>query len=442
MAPLKPSLKRMKYPPFEGGLRENAMTSATQSDRDILLALFDAGLAAALPDGKFKDRLPAPPKGRTIVIGAGKASARMARAFEEEWGRPCEGLIVTRYGHGCETRHIEIVEASHPVPDQAGLDAARRILELAKGAGPDDLVVCLMSGGASSLLTMPAEGLTLADKQALNSALLKSGAPIGVMNQVRKSLSAIKGGRLAAAIAPARAVTYLISDVPGDDPGTIGSGPTIPEASDPQQVLGLMRQWGIEVTDKLEQVIRANTVPGDAIPGQEVHMIATPLMALKAAEAKARELGITPLILGDAIEGEAREAAIVFAGIANCTASHGLPAAAPCVLLSGGETTVTVRGKGRGGRSVEFLLALAIALKGRAGISAVSCDTDGVDGTEDNAGAWFDAAILEEAAARGLKPADFLANNDGYSFFSALDRLVITGPTLTNVNDFRAILVR
>ncbi|MFG1298456.1 glycerate kinase [Xanthobacter sp. V3C-3] len=422
------------------------MASETLSDRDILLGLFDAALAAALPEGKFRDRLPAPPDvakgGRTIVIGAGKASARMARAFEAEWGRPCEGLIVTRYGHGCETQHIEIVEAAHPVPDQAGLDAARRILELARSAGPDDLVVSLMSGGASALLTLPAEGLTLEDKQALNSALLKSGAPIGVMNRVRKSVSAIKGGRLAAAIAPARAVTYLISDVPGDDPAAIGSGPTIPEASDPDAVLELMRAWGIAVTERLERVIRANTVDGAALPGQEVHMIATPLMALEAAATRARAYGLTPLILGDAIEGEAREAAIVFAGIANCAAAHGMPAAAPCVLLSGGETTVTVRGKGRGGRSVEFLLALAIALKGREGVSAISCDTDGVDGTEDNAGAWFDSAVLEEAARKGANPAAYLANNDGYSFFSALDRLVITGPTLTNVNDFRAILVR
>lgn len=418
------------------------MAHETFCDKDILLGLFDAALAAALPEGKFKDRLPSPPKGRTIVIGAGKASARMARAFEAEWGRPCEGLIVTRYGHGCETRHIEIVEAAHPVPDQAGLDAARRILELARSAGPDDLVVCLMSGGASSLLTLPAEGLTLEDKQALNSALLKSGAPIGVMNRVRKSVSAIKGGRLAAAIAPARAVTYLISDVPGDDPAAIGSGPTIPEASDPEAVLELMRTWGIAVTDRLEGVIRANTVDGTPLPGQEVHMIATPLMALQAAAARAHDYGLTPLILGDAIEGEAREAAIVFAGIANCAADHGLPAAAPCVLLSGGETTVTVRGKGRGGRSVEFLLALAVALKGRKGVSAISCDTDGVDGTEDNAGAWFDANVLEEAAAKGANPAAYLANNDGYTFFSVLDRLVMTGPTLTNVNDFRAILVR
>ena len=419
-----------------------ASTAAAMTDREILLALFETALAAALPEGKFTERLPEPPKGRTIVIGAGKASARMARAFEEEWGRPCEGLIVTRYGHGCATRHIEIVEASHPVPDQAGLDAARRILELARSAGPDDLVVCLMSGGASALLTLPAQGLTLADKQALNRALLKSGAPIGVMNKVRKSVSAIKGGRLAAAIAPARAVTYLISDVPGDDPGAIGSGPTIPEASDPEAVLGLLKAWKVEVDAKMAAVIRANMVAGDAIAGQEVHMIATPLMALEAAAEKARELGIAPLILGDAIEGEAREAGIVFAGIATSAALHGVPARAPCVLLSGGETTVTVRGKGRGGRSVEFLLSLAVALKAIAGVSAISCDTDGVDGTEDNAGAWFDAALLAEAEAKGMKAQAFLADNDGYSFFGALDRLVVTGPTLTNVNDFRAILVR
>ena len=416
--------------------------AATMTDRDILIALFETALAAALPEGKFAGRLPEPPKGRTIVIGAGKASARMARAFEEEWGRPCEGLIVTRYGHGCETRHIEIVEAAHPVPDQAGLDAARRILELARSAGPDDLVVCLMSGGASALLTLPAEGLTLEDKQALNRALLKSGAPIGVMNKVRKSVSAIKGGRLAAAIAPARAVTYLISDVPGDDPGAIGSGPTIPEASDPESVLSLLKAWKVDIDPKMEAVLRANRVAGDAIPGQDVHMIATPLMALEAAAAKARALGIAPLILGDAIEGEAREAGIVFAGIATSAARPRQPAGAPCVLLSGCETTVTVRGKGRGGRSVEFLLSLAVALKSIAGVSAISCDTDGVDGTEDNAGAWFDAAILAEAEAKELNAEAFLANNDGYSFFSALDRLVTTGPTLTNVNDFRAILVR
>lgn len=411
-------------------------------DREILLTLFDAALKAALPDGKFISRLPEPPKGRTIVLGAGKASARMARAFEEEWGRPCEGLVVTRYGHGCPTRHVEIVEAAHPVPDAAGQDAARRILELARSAGPDDLVVCLISGGASALLSLPAEGLTLADKQAVNAALLKSGAPIGVMNKVRASLSAIKGGRLAAAIAPARAVTYLISDVPGDAPATIGSGPTIPQGSDPDGVLAAMGQWGIALTPALEQVIRTNIAPGAPIAGQEVHMIATPLMALRAAAAQAEMLGIRPLILGDALEGEAREAGRLLAGMALSAADNGVPVRPPCVLLSGGETTVTVRGTGRGGRAVETLLAMAVALNGRAGISGICCDTDGIDGTEDNAGAWFDSSLLAEAAARGLKAEAFLADNDAYSFFAALDRLVVTGPTLTNVNDFRALLVR
>lgn len=412
------------------------------SDQEILRALFETALAAAVPEGKFDGRLPEPPKGRTIVIGAGKASARMARAFEDAWQKPCEGLIVTRYGHGCETRQIEIVEASHPVPDAAGLKAAQRILELARSAGPDDLVICLMSGGASSLLTLPAEGMTLEDKQALNKALLKSGAPIGIMNQVRKSMSAIKGGRLAAAIAPARCVTYLISDVPGDDPRAIGSGPTIPEKSDPEAVLGLMRAYDVPVSPQMEKVIRANTVSGEALPGQEVHMIATPMMALHAAREKAKDFGLSTVILGDAIEGEAREAATVFAGISFSAATHGEPAQAPCVLLSGGETTVTVRGSGRGGRNVEFLLALALALKEAKGISAIACDTDGVDGTEDNAGAWFDDQILAQARAAGVSAADHLANNDGYSFFQKLDRLVVTGPTLTNVNDFRAILIR
>ncbi len=416
----------------------------TLTDEQILRSLYDAALSAALPQGKFEGLLPDPPGpgGRTLVIGAGKASALMAQAFEDAWPHPCEGLIVTRYGHACPTRSIEVVEAAHPVPDEAGLAAARRILDLARSAGPQDLVICLMSGGASSLLTLPAEGLTLADKQALNKALLKSGAPIGVMNKVRKAVSAIKGGRLAAAIAPARAVTYLISDVPGDDPAAIGSGPTIPEASDPEEVLSLMRTWRVDVTPALEAVIRSNTVSGETPPHQVVHMIATPLMALKAAEARARELGLAALILGDAIEGEAREAAHVFAGIARCASAHGVPLQAPGVLLSGGETTVTVRGHGRGGRNVEFLLALALSLKGAKGISAIACDTDGIDGTEDSAGAWFDEAILTQAEAAGVSAAQMLLNNDGYSFFAALDRLVVTGPTLTNVNDFRAILIR
>jgi glycerate 2-kinase len=414
------------------------------NDAEILHALFDAALKAALPDGKFDGRLPPRPKGRTIVLGAGKASARMAAVFEEAWARAggtCEGLVVTRYGHAVPTRSVEIVEASHPVPDEAGLNAARRILALAGEAGPDDLVVCLISGGASALLSLPAEGVTLADKQALNRALLTSGAPIGEMNLVRKSLSAIKGGRLAARIGPARLVTYLISDVPGDDPSSIGSGPTIPERVDPEAALSILRRYGIEVPAHIVQAINANAVEQPPAGG-EIHMLATPKMALDAAAAKAREFGLTPLILGDALEGEAREVGRVMAGIAHSVLMHGEPLRAPCVLLSGGETTVTVRGKGRGGRNAEFLLSLALALKGEPAISAIACDTDGIDGSEDNAGAWFDSSLLATARERGIDLNLHLAGNDAYSAFARLDRLVVTGPTLTNVNDFRCILVR
>ena len=413
-------------------------------DSDILRALFDAALRAALPDGKFDGRLPPRPKGRTLVLGAGKASARMAAAFEEAWtraGGTCEGLVVTRYGHGAPTRHVEIVEASHPVPDEAGLKAAGRILALAREAGPDDLVVCLMSGGASALLSLPAKGLTLADKQAVNRALLKSGAPIGEMNLVRKSLSAIKGGRLAAAIGRAQLVTYLISDVPGDDPSSIGSGPTIPERVDPEVALSILKTYDIDVPAHVVQAIRANAIEGP-VAGGAVHMLATPKMALDAAAAKAREFGLNPLILGDALEGEAREVGRVMAGMAYSALLHGDPVRAPCVLLSGGETTVTVRGQGRGGRNAEFLLALALALKGEPRISAIACDTDGIDGSEDNAGAWFDGSLLEEARKKGIDLASCLAGNDAYTAFSRLDRLVVTGPTLTNVNDFRCILIR
>ncbi|MBF9197188.1 glycerate kinase type-2 family protein [Microvirga terrestris] len=414
------------------------------NDRDILHILFEAALQAALPDGKFDGRLPERPKGRTIVLGAGKASARMAAAFEEAWARiggTCEGLVVTRYGHAVPTQSIEIVEAAHPVPDEAGLQAAKQILALAQGAGPDDLVVCLMSGGASALLSLPAEGVTLADKQALNRALLKSGAPIGEMNLVRKSLSAIKGGRLAAAAGRAHLVTYLISDVPGDDPASIGSGPTIPERIDPEVALSILRRYGIDVPSHVVQSMRASAVT-EPVLGGTLHMLATPKMALDAAAAKARELGLNALILGDALEGEAREVGHVMAGMARSVLMHGEPARTPCVLLSGGETTVTVRGQGRGGRNAEFLLSLALSLKGEAGISAIACDTDGIDGSEDNAGAWCDGSLLESARVKGIDLAVHLETNDAYTAFAQLDRLVVTGPTLTNVNDFRCILIR
>ncbi|WP_238120396.1 MULTISPECIES: glycerate kinase type-2 family protein [unclassified Xanthobacter] len=423
-------------------------TSTPGAAPAILRALFAAALAAATPEGKFAGRLPAPPKGRTLVVGAGKAAARMARAFEAEWDRPCTGLVITRYGHGCPTRSIEVVEAGHPVPDAAGLSATRRLLDIARSAGADDLVVCLISGGASALLTAPAPGLTLADKQALNTALLRSGAPIGVMNTVRKAVSAVKGGRLAAAIAPARCVTYLISDVPGDDPAVIGSGPTVPRPSDPEAVLALLGAYGIAADDRLAAAIRANarlTAPPVAPTEAALHLIATPFMALQAAAAQAQALGIAPVILGDAIEGEARAAGTVLAGIARAAAAHGQPAAAPCVLLSGGETTVRVTGRGRGGRNSEFLLALTLALEGLPAdgpaILALAADTDGIDGSADNAGAWSDSRTLARAQALGLDPRRHLADNDAYGLFATLDQLVVTGPTLTNVNDFRAILV-
>jgi len=407
----------------------------------MLDVLFQAALKVALPDGRFAGRLPRPPSGRTIVLGAGKASARMAQAFEAEWQDACEGLVVTRYGHATTTRHVEVVEAAHPVPDEAGRRAAQRILELAASAGPHDLVIALISGGASALLSLPAPGVTLEDKQEINRALLTSGAPIGEMNRVRKALSAIKGGRLALAAQPARVVTYLISDVPGDDPATIGSGPTIPEVSDPEVALGILHAYGISVRPEVEAAIRANAVSRPA-PAAEVHMLATPYMALAAAAATAGSFGLKPLILGDAIEGEAREVARVHAGIAACVVAHRQPAARPCVILSGGETTVTVRGRGRGGRNAEFLLALALALGGAPGVAAIACDTDGIDGSQDNAGAWFDDTILSAARAQGLDLSRHLADNDAYTAFRALDRLVVTGPTLTNVNDFRAILIR
>lgn len=415
-----------------------------KNDGEILKALFQAALDAALPDGKFKGTLPPKPKGRTVVLGAGKASARMAAAFEKAWtadGGTCEGIVVTRYGHAVPTRSIEIVEAAHPVPDEAGMRAAQRILTSAGEAGPDDLVVCLISGGASALLSLPAPGISLEDKQELSRLLLKSGAPIGEMNLVRKSLSAIKGGRLAAKVGRAQLVTYLISDVPGDDPSSIGSGPTIPERVDPEAALAILRSYSIDVPPHVEKAIRVNAVEG-YVAGGAVHMLATPKMALDAAAAKARELGLTPLILGDAIEGEAREVGRVMAGIALSVARHGEPLKPPGVLLSGGETTVTVRGNGRGGRNAEFLLALALALKGERGIAALACDTDGIDGSEDNAGAWFDAKLLQDARDGNVDLAAHLAANDAYTAFEKLDRLVVTAPTFTNVNDFRCILVR
>lgn len=409
-----------------------------RDDETLLKSLFSAALGSAMPAGRFEGRLPDKPKGRTIVLGAGKAAASMAAAFETAWDGPCEGLVVTRYGHRVPTRRIEVVEASHPVPDAAGEAAARRILALAAGAREEDLVVALISGGASALLSIPAPGITLDDKQALNRALLRSGAPIHEMNAVRKALSAIKGGRLLQAARPARVATYVISDVPGDDPAVIGSGPTVPDATDPEEVLAILKRYDIALEDRVLRAMAANRLPADAgAEPAETSMLATPMMALEAAAAAARAAGIEPVILGDAIEGEASEVGREHARmVLDLAPSH------PVVVLSGGETTVTVRGDGRGGRNSEYLLALALALDGCPGISAIACDTDGIDGSQDNAGAWFDDALLQSARRRNVDLRGHLEGHDAYTAFDALDRLVVTGPTFTNVNDFRAILVR
>lgn len=421
------------------------MTRSTKAA--LLRALLDAAIEAALPERIVPAHLPPPPRGRTIVLGAGKASAAMAKAVEAHWPGPLEGLVVTRYGHAVPCERIEIVEAAHPVPDAAGRAAAQRILALAQAAGPDDLVLCLISGGGSSLLALPAEGLTLEDKQAVNKALLASGADIGQMNTVRRHLSAIKGGRLAAAAHPAKVVSLLISDVPGDDPAVVASGPTVPDPTTFADARAILARYGIEpppsVSAHLERAAEETPKPGDPrLVAAETVLIATPQASLEAAAEVARRAGVTPLILGDSLEGEAREMGKVLAGMALQVRRHGQPLEAPCVLLSGGETTVTVKGEGgRGGRNTEFLLGLALQLHGLAGVWAIAGDTDGIDGSEDNAGAIVTPDTLERARALGLKPAELLARNDAYGFFQALGDLVVTGPTLTNVNDFRAVLV-
>jgi hydroxypyruvate reductase len=399
-----------------------------------------------MPEQCLPPFLPQPPRGRTIVVGAGKAAATMAKTVEEHWPGELSGLVVTRYGHHAPCKRIEVVEAAHPVPDLAGREAAERVLHLVQGLGENDLVLCLISGGGSALLALPAPGLTLQDKQAINRALLKSGANITEMNCVRKHLSAIKGGRLAAACHPARVVTLTISDVPGDDPAVIASGPTVPDRTTFADALAILDKYAIDEPRSVLAHLRAareeTPKPGDPrLARSETHMVAAPQQSLEAAAEVARKSGVTPLILGDSLEGEAREVALVHAGIARQVLRHGQPAAAPCVLLSGGETTVTVRGKGRGGRNVEFLLALAVALGGEPRVHALAGDTDGVDGTEDNAGAIIAPDTLARAAAAGVDAKSRLADNDGYTFFSSLGDLVKTGPTLTNVNDFRAILV-
>ncbi len=414
--------------------------------RALLERLFRAALGAADPARALPPHLPPRPEGRVRVVGAGKAAAAMAAAVESVWDGPLEGLVVTRYGHRVPTRAIEVVEAAHPVPDAAGLQAARRILAMAEALGEGDLLLALMSGGGSALLTLPVPGVSLEDKQAVNAALLRCGAPIGEMNCLRKHLSAIKGGRLAAAAHPARVLTLAISDVPDDDPGTIASGPTVPDPTSFADARAIVAKYGLELPDSVRRRLEAGEdetpKPGDPrLAAAEFRLVATPQMSLEAAAAAARQADVTPVVLGDSLEGEAREVATVMAGIAKQVRRHGQPVPAPCVLLSGGETTVTLRGRGRGGRNTEFLLALAVALQGLEGVSAVACDTDGVDGSEDNAGAFVLPDTLARAEAAGLDAKAHLADNDAYGFFQGLGDLLVTGPTLTNVNDFRALLV-
>jgi hydroxypyruvate reductase len=415
--------------------------------RSVLRDCFAAAVAAADPRRVLPRHLPAKPRGRCVVVGAGKSAAVMAAAVEDAWADvPLEGVVVTRYGHAVPTQRIEVLESSHPVPDAAGEAAARRILAAVGGLGPDDLVLALISGGASALMPLPAPGLTLADKQAINRALLASGATIGEMNCVRRHLSAIKGGRLAKAAAPARVVTLAISDVPGDDPAVIGSGPTVPDPTSFGEARAILARRGISpaphVAAHLEAATDETPKPGE-LPHASFHLIATPMMALRAAAEVARGNGLAPLILGDALEGESREMGTVLAGIARSVGAHQTPVAPPALLLSGGETTVTIGSgrAGRGGRNTEFLLGLAVALGGAPAVWALAGDTDGIDGTQDAAGAIVAPDTLGRARAAGLDPRAVLDGHDSYGMFAALGDLVMTGPTLTNVNDFRAILV-
>ncbi len=414
--------------------------------RKLLREMFDAAVAAALPSSLIPRFLPKPPVGRTIVIGAGKASAAMAKAFEDHWPHPLEGLVVTRYGHGVPCNRIKIIEAAHPVPDAAGAQAAADILNIVQGLTADDLVVALISGGGSSLLSLPADGISPEDKRAVNRALLASGAPISEMNAVRKHLSHIKGGRLAAAAFPARVETLVISDVPGDDVSAVASGPTVADPTTFANARAIIARYDMilphSVVVHLEKAEDETPKPGDPrLVNTQTHLIASPQMALEAAARVARDHGCTSLILGDALEGEAKDVGQVLAGIALQTRRFGQPVKPPCVLISGGETTVTLKGNGIGGRNVECLLSTTLKLSGAANIHALMADSDGIDGAADVAGAVITPDTLHRARALGLDAQAMLANNDAHTFFAQLGDQVITGPTLTNVNDIRLILV-
>ena len=417
-------------------------------DRDLLERLFHVAVAAALPVRAIAANLPPKPAGRTVVIGAGKASAQMAKAFEEAWdGRIDDSLVVTRYGYGAECRRIEIVEAAHPVPDFSGYLAARRMMEKVSGLGHDDLVVALISGGGSALLPQPAAGLSFEDEQAVNQILLASGAPISVMNVIRNELSAIKGGRLAALASPARVATLVVSDVPGDDPALVASGPTVPLSAGRSEARHLVSLYRLQLPPAAVDLLAsdANPAPSAADPRfahNTVRIIASAALSLDAAAAEAARLGLAPHILSDAVEGEARDVAKVHAALAREIRIRNRPFTRPALLLSGGETTVTVRGDGRGGRNAEFLLAFALAIEGVDGITVLAADTDGIDGAGDNAGAVADGQTATRMRAAGIDPRAALANNDAYTAFRAIGGLFVTGPTGTNVNDFRAIIVR
>ncbi len=416
-------------------------------DRELLEDLFRAAVAAADPARAIAANLPERPRGRTIVIGAGKASAQMARAFERAWGQPVDGLVVTRYGYAAPTDRIEIVEASHPVPDEAGFLAARRMMSKVHGLGHDDLVVALISGGGSALLPAPGPGLTFEDEQGVTRTLLASGLPISVMNLIRNEVSSIKGGRLAALASPARVATLIVSDVPGDDPALVASGPTVPISSSRAEVRHLVALHGLALPPAAMDLLAGN----DNIPPRpddprlqqnSVRIIASSALSLEAAAQRAAQRGIAAHILSDAVEGESRDVALVLAALAKEVDLRDRPFRRPALLLSGGETTVTVRGTGKGGRNAEFLLAFAIAIEGNDGITALAADTDGIDGSENNAGAVADGTTASRMRAAGIDPRVALANNDAYTAFNAIGDLLVTGPTGTNVNDFRAILVR
>ena len=415
------------------------------SPDELLKAMFKAGVDAALPSLCVPPHLPPRPKGRTVIIGAGKASGAMAKALEDAWDGPLDGIVVTRYGYRLPTERLEVVEAAHPVPDAAGREAAQRIFKAVQGLTEDDLVLALISGGGSALLAAPAEGISLEDKQVVNKALLASGATISEMNTVRKHLSAIKGGRLARAAYPAKVVALMISDVPGDDASIIASGPTVPDPSTNADAIAIVEKYGIDLPLSVRQVletIEETPKAGDkCFDKVENVMIATPQASLEAAADVARAAGVTPVILGDSIEGESRDVGLVHVGIARQCAMRGQPMEPPCVLISGGETTITLKGKGKGGPNTEFLLAMAIALDGMENIYALAGDTDGVDGSEDNAGALIYPDTLKRAEAAGISAKAMLANNDPYTFFKGIGDLLETGPTMTNVNDLRLVYI-